>query len=71
VASSIALAVVAKLGPLYYGSALILGVLFVARAVDVREFPAPAADRGMFFFSIKYLGLLLIAAMVDRAIPWF
>lgn len=55
-------------GFIYIAAALILGIRFIARAVDMREFPGPSSDRGLFLFSIQYLGFLLIAGMVDRLV---
>ncbi|MEX0758848.1 MAG: UbiA family prenyltransferase, partial [Tistlia sp.] len=54
-------------GAVYAGLALLLGLLFVACALDVLRARDERAPRRMFGFSILYLFLLFAALIVDRA----
>lgn len=63
---AISFALVPYLGPLYIAAALLLGLRFLTRAVDAHQNPGATADRGLFLFSIQYLGFLLLAGMADR-----
>ncbi|MBA3749080.1 MAG: protoheme IX farnesyltransferase [Solirubrobacterales bacterium] len=59
-------------GPLYLGSALTLGVIFVAFAVRLlrgTELRRRALARGLYLYSLLYLALLFTAIVVDSAIP--
>ncbi|WP_235017036.1 heme o synthase [Tistlia consotensis] len=53
-------------GPLYAGLAILLGLLFIACALDVLRDRDPRAPKRMFGFSILYLFLLFAALIVDR-----
>jgi protoheme IX farnesyltransferase len=63
VATSLVLHPVARLGPLYLISALVLGAVFVARAIRLRT--GTAAAIGLFRYSILYLALLFLAVAID------
>lgn len=53
----------------YLAAAVGLGGLLVARSWTLLVTPNPPAYRGYFFFTIQYLGLLLLALIVDRVVP--
>jgi protoheme IX farnesyltransferase len=53
----------------YLVAALGLGGLLVGRSWSLLVTHNPSAYRGYFFFTIQYLGLLLVALMVDRVVP--
>ncbi|MES2154175.1 MAG: heme o synthase [bacterium] len=55
-------------GWLYLGVAVILGAVLVLRSVKMLRRHTPQAYRSFFFFTIQYLGVLLIALMVDRVV---
>ena len=64
--------VIGAAGPLYLGSALTLGVIFVAFAVRLlrgTELRRRALARGLYLYSLLYLALLFTAIVVDSAIP--
>jgi protoheme IX farnesyltransferase len=53
---------------LFYGAAaLLLSILFLALALRFARQPSRPTARGLFFASIIYLPLLLIALVVDKA----
>ena len=56
-------------GWLYLAVAVVLGALLVARSWRLLADHSPRAYRTFFFFTIQYLGLLLLALMVDRLVP--
>ena len=56
---------VAGMGPVYVGSALVLGLLFGAMAVAVRRDPSERAAMRLFSYSITYMTLLFAAMVVD------
>lgn len=56
---------VAGMGPVYVGSALVLGLLFVAMAVAVRRDPSERTAMRLFSYSITYMTLLFAAMVVD------
>ncbi len=53
----------------YLAAALGLGGVLVARSWRLLVTHNPPAYRGYFFFTIQYLGLLLLALIVDRVVP--
>ncbi len=53
-------------GWIYLGVAVLLGAVLVTRSVLMLRKHTPQAYRSFFFFTIQYLGVLLIALMVDR-----
>jgi heme o synthase len=68
VAVSLLLSPVARLGVLYLGAALGLGVLLVGAAIRVLRQGGARAAMGLFHFSISYLALLFAAAAIDRLV---
>ena len=56
---------VAGMGPVYVGSALVLGLLFGAMAVAVRRDPSGRTAMRLFSYSITYMTLLFAAMVVD------
>jgi len=58
-------ALVAGMGPVYVGSALVLGLLFCAMAVAVRSDPSERTAMRLFSYSITYMTLLFAAMVVD------
>ena len=56
---------VAGMGPVYVGSALVLGLLFGAMAVAVRRDPSERTAMRLFSYSITYMTLLFAAMVVD------
>ena len=69
VAVTIVLYPVAGMGAVYLVAALVLGALFIQRAVRLWRNTTPAMAMGLFRYSILYLGLLFAAVAVDRLIP--
>jgi heme o synthase len=65
VASTLAVAPLSGLGPLYTVSAAVLGAVFVAGAERLRRAPSVAAAQGLFRYSIAYLFLLFLMMSVD------
>ena len=63
--STLAVAPLAGLGPLYTTSAAILGALFVAGAERLRRRPSVPHAQQLFRYSIAYLFLLFLAMSVD------
>jgi len=63
--STLAVAPLAGLGPLYTASAAILGALFVAGAERLRRRPSVPHAQQLFRYSIAYLFLLFLAMSVD------
>jgi protoheme IX farnesyltransferase len=53
-------------GPVYLGSALVLGASFVAFAIQFARTLSDAKARQLFFVSILYLPLLLAALTLDK-----
>ncbi|HEY2666143.1 MAG TPA: heme o synthase [Actinomycetota bacterium] len=58
----------ASLGPIYLVSAVVLGVLFVRRALALQRNLHPVEAMRLFRFSIAHLSLLFIAMAADRLI---
>jgi protoheme IX farnesyltransferase len=69
VAVTVALYPVAGMGAVYLVAAIVLGVVFLHRAVRLWRTTTPAVAMGLFRYSILYLGLLFAAVAVDRLIP--
>ena len=65
-ATTLAFFSVARMGWLYLAAALVLGLLFVARAVSLRRNPTVPAAWGLFRYSIHYLALLFAAMAADQ-----
>jgi heme o synthase len=65
VAVSLILAPVASLGVVYFVGASVLGVLFVALAVELWMQPNPKVAMRLFRYSITYLTLLFVVMAVD------
>src|SRR5204862_7651054 len=57
-----------SLGPIYLASALVLGVVFVRRALALQRNVSPVEAMRLFRFSIAHLSLLFIAVAADRLI---
>ena len=64
-AVTLTLAPVANLGPIYWVSALVLGLAFIASTVDLSRNPSTARAMRVFGFSITYVTLLFVAMAVD------
>ena len=64
-AVTLTLAPVANLGPIYWVSALVLGLAFTASTVDLSRNPSTARAMRVFGFSITYVTLLFVAMAVD------
>lgn len=56
------------MGVIYLSIALFLGAIFIKRSADLYRSPDDQVARGMFLFSMQYLGLLFIAMVADRLI---
>jgi protoheme IX farnesyltransferase len=68
VGSTLAVAPVAGLGPLYSTSAVVLGGLFVLGAERLRRSPSVPHAQGLFRYSIAYLFLLFLVMSVDALV---
>jgi protoheme IX farnesyltransferase len=68
VAVTLALYPFGHMGLIYLASALVLGALFVARAVRLQRTPSPTRRIALFRFSIVYLALLFAAVAVDALV---
>ena len=64
-AVTLTLAPVANLGPIYWVSALVLGLAFIASTVDLSRNPSTARAMRVFGFSITYVTLLFVTMAVD------
>ncbi len=60
----------ADAGWIYLAAAGFLGFVLVRRAVALGAEPSPKKYRTFFLFTIQYLGLLLLALMADRVLPF-
>jgi protoheme IX farnesyltransferase len=67
-ATTLVLVPVANMGIVYTASAVVLGSVFVLRALQLRRRPTPVAAMGLFRWSIAYLGLLFLAVAVDTVV---
>jgi protoheme IX farnesyltransferase len=65
---SLVFAVVAGMGLIYSGSALVLGAGFVVLSVQLYRDPSLAASMRLFGYSITYLTLLFVAIAVDQLV---
>lgn len=65
VITTLILAPVAGLGPIYLVSALLLGAVFLAATIWLARTPTASASMRVFGFSITYVTLLFAAIMVD------
>jgi protoheme IX farnesyltransferase len=68
VASSLVFAWVAGMGPLYWASAAVLGVIFLAVAWVLWKDRSEAAAMRLFHWSISYVTLLFVAIAADQLI---
>jgi heme o synthase len=69
VAATLALHPIARMGAIYGAAAVVLGILFVARALQLRAGGSILAAVRLFRFSILYLALLFGAVALDVLIP--
>jgi protoheme IX farnesyltransferase len=67
-ATTLALYPLGRMGPLYLGAAIVLGGMFVRRAMRLYRERAASHAIGLFRFSIVYLALLFAAVAVDGVI---
>ena len=65
VATTMVLAPVADLGPIYLVTAIVCGVLFLWGTIDLGHSPTPQRSMRLFAFSISYVTLLFGALTVD------
>jgi len=68
VATSLLFAVTARMGPLYWASAVGLGAVFLAMALRLWQRPTEAQAMRLFHWSITYVTLLFAAMAVDQLI---
>jgi protoheme IX farnesyltransferase len=66
VASSLLLMWFGRLGWVYGGTAVAIGAVFIALAVQVRRERTPRAAVRLFGYSMIYLALLFAAMVADR-----
>ena len=64
-AATLVLVPVAPMGPIYLGTAVVLGGSFVFRALRLWRDPSEARAWGLFKFSVLYLGALFAAVAID------
>lgn len=67
-ALTLVFAPVADMGPIYVGSAVVLGAVFLALAVRVWRNPEPALAMRLFGWSITYVTLLFASMAVDEVV---
>ncbi len=60
---------IARMGPVYLATAIVLGGVFVFRALRLWRDPAPARAWGLFKYSIVYLAALFGSVAVDALTP--
>jgi protoheme IX farnesyltransferase len=65
VATTLVLAPVADLGPIYLVTAIACGALFLWGTVDLGRSPTPQRSMRLFAFSISYVTLVFGALTVD------
>jgi len=65
---TVAFAPVAELGAIYLGSAIVLGAVFTAMAVQLRNDASPKLAMRLFGYSITYITLLFGAMAVDTLV---
>jgi protoheme IX farnesyltransferase len=68
-ATTMVLYPVGHMGPTYLAAAVILGGLFVYRALRLWRERTPALAVSLFKFSIAYLALLFAAVAADAVLP--
>jgi protoheme IX farnesyltransferase len=56
------------LGAVYFGSALGLGLVFLALAVALQRETTPVRARRLFTYSLAYLALLFVAMTIDPVV---
>src|ERR671914_2389881 len=66
--TTLVLVPVAPMGPLYTASAVVLGGLFVYRALALWRTPSAARSWGLFKYSVLYLGGLFGAVAADALV---
>ena len=66
--TTLVLVPVAPMGPLYTGSAVALGGIFVYRALALWRTPSAARSWGLFRYSVLYLGGLFAAVAADALV---
>jgi protoheme IX farnesyltransferase len=66
VAFSLALVFSGDAGWIYLGAACLLGAALLIRSVEMLAEPSPRAYRSFFLFTIQYLGVLLLALILDQ-----
>jgi protoheme IX farnesyltransferase len=67
-ATTLVLYPVGHMGPVYLGTAVVLGGLFVYRALRLWRERTPALAMRLFTFSIAYLALLFLAVAADAVL---
>ncbi|HEX2065550.1 MAG TPA: heme o synthase [Candidatus Thermoplasmatota archaeon] len=70
VAVSLGLVFSGHAGWVYLGVACLLGSALIIRSVEMMADPTPKGYRSFFLFTIQYLGLLLLALMMDQGFPF-
>ncbi len=60
---------IGHMGPVYLGTAVGLGGVFVWRALVLRREATPARAWSLFKYSVWYLAALFVAVAVDRLVP--
>lgn len=61
---------VADMGPLYLGAAVVLGAVFLGRALELLRDTTPKRAMRLFHYSISYITLLFGAMAIDRLVRW-
>jgi protoheme IX farnesyltransferase len=56
------------MGPIFFGASLIVGGWFLYDAINVLRNDSKLLARGMFKFSLMYLALMCLAAVIDRVV---
>ena len=67
---SLIFAPVASMGPLYLLAALVLGAVFLFRALELLKDTTPSRAMRLFHYSISYITLLFGAMALDRLVRW-
>jgi protoheme IX farnesyltransferase len=67
-ATSVLFAIVARMGPLYWAAAVVLGAIFVQDALRLRRDPTTAVAMRLFGYSITYITLLFGAMALDQLV---
>jgi protoheme IX farnesyltransferase len=67
-AATLVLVPVASMGPIYLGTAVVLGGSFVFRALRLWREPSEARAWALFKFSVLYLGALFAAIAIDALV---